>query len=103
MALLNPIGKSYTVLLAIEPAMARINCPVLPVITKLDELAPVMAEAELFEMVRLFAPNDKVPLVNVNVPDTVAAEVSVTPEVLLMVKLAAPVKPVPVACAAAPL
>ena len=53
--------------------------------------------------VRVLAPKSKIPFVNVNVPEIVVGLVKVTPLALLIVKLLAAVKAVPVICAELPL
>ena len=58
---------------------------------------------EVPEYVKVFAPVVKVLAATSNVPVTVAAAERLTPALLLIVKLFAPVKPVPVTCADEPL
>ena len=72
-------------------------------LTNAEADPPAMAVVEVLETVnRLVVVVVRFPLVSVSVPDTVVAPVNVTPVLLLMVRLLAPVNPLPVTCADVP-
>ncbi len=73
----------------------------------LDEAPPVSVPLDIeiaSFRVKVLAPIDNAPVVSVRVPVTVALEVRVTPELLLVVKLFTVAgRPLPVTCGAVPL
>ena len=85
----------------IVPVPEKVNVPA-PVPEASDPEVAVI-DPPLETVIVLVLPTVKIPFVKVSVPLKEVLEVSVTPELLFIVKLAAPVKPFPVTCAELPL